>query len=224
MADKIVFASLCPEVEVFYTQRDAVLPYNVIQPHQIHSDKIAIIDHPRYTREELEGFDALITNLKECAIGVRTADCVPILLFDPQNMAIAAVHSGWKGTALRIAEKTITKMAEIYGSQPKDLRAFIGPSISPRRFQVGEEVINTFQAAGFPMDLVSYKHKEYRKKDLDSGWHIDLWKANEWLLNQSGVFEIIISRICTYDNLAFHSARRENNNKCGRIINSIKIL
>ena len=84
-------------VEAFTTRRDSVLPYPVIQPHQTHSANVAVIDRPDYSREELEGVDALVTNLKNVAIGVRTADCIPVLLYDPVSRCVGAAHSGWRG-------------------------------------------------------------------------------------------------------------------------------
>jgi copper oxidase (laccase) domain-containing protein len=75
-------------VEAFSTRRDSVLPYPVIQGHQVHGSRVAVIDRPDYTREELEGYDAFVTALPGVAIGVRTADCVPVLLHDPVRHAI----------------------------------------------------------------------------------------------------------------------------------------
>ena len=91
-------------VEAFYTEREAVLPYPVIQGHQVHGSRVAIVDRPGMTREELEGYDAFVTNLPGVAIGVRTADCVPVLLYDPVERVVAAVHAGWKGTVLHISK------------------------------------------------------------------------------------------------------------------------
>ena len=125
--------------EAFSTYRDSVLPYHVITGHQVHGSAVAIVDRPDLTREELEGIDALVTNKPGVAIGVRTADCVPVLLFDPEQRAVAAVHSGWKGTIQRIAEKAIFTMGRQFGSKASSLRAVIGPAIGPQSFQVGEE-------------------------------------------------------------------------------------
>lgn len=91
---------LGPGVEAFSTQRDALLPYPVIQGHQIHDCKVTIIDRPDVTQEDLLGYDAFVTNLPGVAIGVRTADCIPVLLYDPEKRVVAAVHAGWKGTVL----------------------------------------------------------------------------------------------------------------------------
>ena len=101
--DNLLNYNLGPGVEAFSTRRDSVLPYDVIQGHQVHGARIAVVDRPGLTREDLEGYDAFVTSLSGVAVGVRTADCVPILLYDERKRVVAAVHSGWKGTVQRIA-------------------------------------------------------------------------------------------------------------------------
>ena len=93
MFPTLLYYSLGPGVEAFTTRRDSMLPYPVIQGHQVHGSKVAIISRPGMIREELEGYDAFITNLPGVAIGVRTADCVPILIHDPRNNVIVVVSS-----------------------------------------------------------------------------------------------------------------------------------
>lgn len=211
--------------EAFSTEKDAELPYHVIQAHQTHTDRIAIITDPTTTREQLEGIDALITRLPNCAIGARTADCVPVLLYDPVRCIVAAVHSGWRGTVLKISQKTIHRMADEFGTQAQDLRAVIGPSIGMDAFQVGEEVVEAFRNAGFPLHLI-YKYREGETIPLYNGHHIDLWEANKWLLTEAGVNaeNIQIAGVCSYTHHdRFNSARWDKNNKTQRTINAIKL-
>lgn len=217
--------SLGAGAEAFSARRESVLPYPVIQGHQVHDCKIAIIDRPGMTREELEGYDAFITALPGVAIGVRTADCVPILLYDAGRRIVAAVHSGWKGTVLHIVQKTIDDMAAQFGCEPGDMRAVIGPSIGPDSFQVGPEVVAQFQAAGFEMDQIWSYRAQGDGTPMSGGHHIDLWRANRWLLERSGVKagNIQVSGIDTYTDGTFFSARREGT-KCGRIINSVRLV
>lgn len=216
---------LAPGVEAFTTKRDSVLPYPVIQGHQVHGSRIAIVDRPDLTREDLEGFDAFITDIPGIAIGVRTADCTPVLLYDPTHQVIAAVHSGWRGTVSKISRETIGLMGKAFGTRPSDIRAVIGPSIGPDSFQVGEEVVERFRDAGFPMDLVWSDHGPGNGSPMSGGHHIDLFKANRWLLEDCGVKPegIQVYGIDTYLDLSFYSARREGIG-CGRNINSIKLL
>ena len=111
-----------PGIEAFYTEREATLPYPVIQGHQVHGSRVAIVDRPGLTREELEGYDAFVTNLPGVAIGVRTADCVPVLLYDPVERVVAAVHAGWKGPVLHISEGVLEAMGQEFGSRPEKLK------------------------------------------------------------------------------------------------------
>ena len=225
MPQELLYFNLGPGVEAFTSRRDSVLPYPVIQGHQVHGSKVAIIDRPWMTREELEGYDAFITNLPGVAIGVRTADCVPILLYDPVRRVIAAVHSGWKGTVLKISQGVIDMMEEVFGTDPEDLRAVIGPCIGPDSFQVGEEVAEKFKDAGFPMSQIWSFRGPGDGTPMSGGHHIDLFQANEWLLQERGIRpgNIRVDAIDTYRDPTFFSARREGV-QCGRNINSIKIL
>ena len=225
MSDALLKYDLGAGVEAFSTQRDAVLPYPVIQGHQVHGSRVAVVDRPGMTREELEGYDAFLTNLPEVAIGVRTADCVPVLLYDPLRRAVAAIHAGWKGTVLHIPEVAIEAMKQAFGTRPADLKAVIGPAIGPDSFQVGEEVAEKFKAAGFPMDAIWSFHGPGDGTPMSGGHHIDLFEANRWLLAHAGVpaDAIQVCGIDTYTTAAYFSARREGV-ACGRIINAIRLI
>ena len=211
--------------EAFTSRRDSVLPYPVIQGHQVHDCKIAVIDRPGLTRQDLEGYDAFVTNLPGVAIGVRTADCVPVLLYDPVNRVVAAVHAGWKGTVLHISHKALEVMALKFGTVFSDIRAVIGPAIGPDSFQVGLEVAQKFKSAGFPMDDIWSFRGPGDGSPMSGGHHIDLFKANRWLLEQAGILHenIQVFGIDTFIDDTFYSARREGS-QCGRNINSIKLL
>lgn len=211
-------------VTAFSTQRNAVLPFKVVQGHQVHSDAIAEVSSPDTSREELEGYDAFITNVPGVAVGVRTADCIPVLLFDPVHKAVAAVHAGWKGTVLKIAAKTIRRMSERYGTIPEDLKAVIGPGIGPESFQVGQEVADAFTGAGFAAERVLSDRGPREDGSMRGGLHIDLWECNRITLEEAGVKSgnIFVSGIDTYAEDAFFSARREGT-ACGRIINAVML-
>lgn len=225
MFDGLLKYDLGEGVEAFSTQRDASLPYPVIQGHQIHESRVAVIDRPGMTREELEGYDAFITKLPGVAIGVRTADCVPVLLYDPEKRVVAAIHAGWKGTVLHISQCAINVMVQDFKCRPESIRAAIGPAIGPDSFQVGEEVASRFKEAGFPVDDIWSFRGPGDGRPMSGGHHIDLFKANRWLLEQAGILSENIHEcgIDTYTTEAFFSARREGV-ECGRIINAIMLV
>ena len=211
--------------EAFTTRRDSILPYPVIQGHQVHGDRIAVVDRPDMTREDLEGYDAFICALPGVAVGVRTADCVPVLIYDPVRRVVAAVHAGWKGTVLKIVEKAIAQMESGFGCRPGDLRAVIGPAIGPDSFQVGPEVVEKFRDAGFPMYAIWSDRGPGDGRPMSGGHHIDLFRANYWILEQCGVPPAGIQTyaIDTYTDHSFFSARREGT-ACGRNINAIRLV
>ena len=181
---------------------------HLVLPRQVHQVEIRNIDAKFMSLSKaercaaLEGIDAVMTNLPGVCIGVSTADCIPVLLYDTQRRIAAAVHAGWRGTVARIVEKSLIRMTEWYGTHPQDIVAQIGPGISLTSFEVGDEVYDTFQEAGFEMSLIS---KKYEK------WHIDLPQCNRLQLLECGVSEqnISLSSICTYQQHdTFFSARR----------------
>ena len=126
----LLIYDIAPEVTAFSPLRNAVLPMRVVQAHQVHGDRVAVVTSAHTTREELEGYDALVTDVPGVAIGARTADCIPVLMYDPVRRVVAAVHSGWKGTVLKIAAKTLAVMASKYGSHAADILAVIGRTAS----------------------------------------------------------------------------------------------
>ena len=219
---------IADDVMAFSLERDEALPFYVVQPHQVHGCVIREVTRPDTTRDELEGVDALVTDVPGVAISVRTADCIPVLLYDPVHKAVAAVHDGWRGTVQHLSCKVIDFMHERYGTEASDLKAVIGPGIGPESFQVGQEVVDAFSDSGFPMaEILADCGPKAPTADnpMAGGLHIDLWKANRWLLEEAGVLasNIQVVGICTYrNNHRFFSARREGT-KCGRIINCIKI-
>lgn len=217
--------SLGPGVEAFTSRRDSILPYPVVQGHQVHGCRVAVIDRPGLTRQDLEGYDAFVCDIPGIAIGVRTADCVPVLLYDAVLRVVAAVHSGWKGTVLKISQVTIDLMETQFGSHPADLRAVIGPAIGPDSFQVGAEVVEKFSEAGFPMPDIWADHGPGDGRPMSGGHHIDLFRANRWILEQAGVpaANIQVCAIDTFLDTSFFSARREGT-ACGRNINAIRMV
>lgn len=212
------------KVYAFSTARGEVPPCRVITAHQVHGTEVAVVTDPGTTREELEGYDALITNVKGCAIGIRTADCIPVLLYDPVHEAVAAIHSGWRGTLNRISQKTIFKMHDTFGTSPEDIKAVIGPGICRKCFQVGEEVVNYFKGNGIDIEPI-YSWDGPKKSGMKGGHHLDLIEETRLMLIETGVPEksIQLSGICTYEDENYYSARREGA-ACGRIINAIKLI
>ena len=113
---------------------------NLVLLNQIHSNKVKFVN--KNTKNRFIG-DGLVTNKKNLALGILTADCAPVLIFDPRNQNIAALHAGWKGAYKNIIKKTLNKLIE-KGSKMKDLIAVIGPCISVKNYEVKNDLLNKF--------------------------------------------------------------------------------
>lgn len=186
---------------------------HIIMPHQVHGTEVRRIDGPQ--QEVIEGVDAVMTDVPQLCIGVSTADCIPILLYDETHHAVCAVHAGWRGTVKRIVHAAIHAMHATYGTEPFQLKAVIGPGISLESFEVGDEVYQQFADAGFNMGQIARKY---------SKWHIDLPLCNRLQLEEWGVKDIYMSGICTYQQYKdYFSARRLGVNS-GRIFTGIMYL
>lgn len=122
---------------------------------QIHSDLVHIIEERDGQRNRSREGDALATRQPGVAVGILVADCFPILLADPDSGAVAAVHSGWRGTANRILRKTVERLRAAFGSRPARLLAAVGPGIRSCCFEVGIEVVSSFKESFAGADLAS---------------------------------------------------------------------
>ena len=164
---------------------------------QTHEDNIRIVSIADLGKgisvpNDIKNTDGLMTNIPGIPLITFYADCVPLFFLDKENKAIAVVHSGWKGTVLKIGAKTIRQMAEVYGTKPGECLVGIGPSIGPECFEVGQEVADQFaESLGTRSHII---------KPIENGkYTVDLWEANKLMLMEMGVPEnnITISGLCT---------------------------
>ena len=192
-------------------------------PRQVHGCKVLAIDSnfvalPHSEQlEALDGVDAIITNVPQVAIAVTTADCVPIVLFDPVHRAIAAIHAGWRGTAQNIVEHTVHTMSQLYATQPHEIHAGIGPCIGMEAYEVGDEVIEAMYRAGVDVDSVTVRNRNTHKM------HIDLAATNADMLLRCGVelMNIEVCGICTHHNSANFYSVRALGNETGRFLTGV---
>ena len=158
--------------------------------------------------------DGMITNVRGLVLATFYADCVPLYFADPVHHAVGLSHSGWRGTVRKIGAVTIKKMTEEYGSDPKDIRAAIGPSICQECYEVSEDVIEEFK------ESFDRKHWEklFYKKD-NGKYQLNLWMANRSILVEAGIPEANISmpNICTCCNPEFLFSHRASHGKRGNL-------
>jgi YfiH family protein len=209
-------------------------PWPLVQVKQIHSSIIhRVMEAPR---EPLTG-DGLITNTPGILLAIKTADCVPVLIVDVKRRAVGAFHAGWRGTVERIVEKGVGEMRRQFGSQPRDLRAAIGPCVRSCCYSVGPEVIAEFEsqfnyaddvfeevfdsnAIHIRYPLLFLNKRAPGHGDLGPEIHLNLVEANRRQLQDAGVRQEHISVIdgCTAcDTKKFFSHRAEFG-KTGRMM------
>jgi YfiH family protein len=189
----------------------------VVTVDQVHGENIVTVNDLNFRDVRNVHADALITDVPGIAIGVETADCVPVLLFDPMKSAVAAVHAGWKSTVKKIVQKAVHRMHEEFGSEPSRLIAAIGPAIGPECYEVDEPVMERVREAFSFWNEVSIS----RGKDR---WSLDLVKANKLELLQIGLAEQNVHALglctsCRRD--LFYSYRAEG--RTGRMLSVIMI-
>jgi len=152
--------------------------FTVVPTQQVHSDRIHFVDRPD---EAAPVGDALATDLSGVFLVIRTADCLPILLADEKRRVVAALHCGWRGTALRLAEKAAAALRARYGTEPSDLLAAFGPCIRKSCYEVGEDVRRRFEDEGLKLDGLT-PHPSRPDKYL-----LDLQAANRSQLLRAGL-------------------------------------
>jgi len=185
--------------------------------NQVHGENIVRIDELNIREARSVRADALMTDVHGIAVGVETADCVPVLLYDPVRPAVAAVHAGWRSTVKKIVQKAVNRMHEEFRSEPSRLIAAIGPAIGPECYEVDEPVIEPVQSAfSFWRDVSS-------PRGMDR-WSLDLVRANKLELLQIGLAEknIHTAGMCTSCRKdLFYSYRAEG--RTGRMLSVIML-
>lgn len=200
-----------------------IAPGRFILPRQVHGNGVAVIDENFLNmsadrrKDAVSLADALITDIREVCIGITTADCVPVLLYDPVKKVIAAIHAGWRGTVQHIVSVTVRDMVMRFGVSPADIFAAIGPSIGQEQFEVGDEVYEAFRDSYVDVDRLSMKHPGTGK------YHIDLWEANRIDLFDAGVpaEHIEIAGLCTRTHSDIFFSARDLGVKSGRFVSGI---
>ncbi|HSO87109.1 MAG TPA: peptidoglycan editing factor PgeF, partial [Draconibacterium sp.] len=202
---------------ILLAEKLMIKPEQLVFPRQTHTNCVAeILDIPE---TEIKETDALVTNKTGICLCVQTADCVPVLLFDPVNNVIAAVHAGWRGTVKKIVEVAVQKMVVKYSSSPKNIVGAIGPSISQEIYEVGEEVVEEVKKSIPNADILLHKNSSGK-------YHVNLWEANRQILLENGLHKknIEILGECSFtQNNKYFSARKEGMDT-GRMVSGIMIL
>lgn len=194
-------------------------PDHLVTPYQFHSAEVVVAEEP-WSRENAPRADAVVTARPGLAIGVSTADCVPVLLADRNAKIVGAAHAGWRGARAGVLEATISAMQRL-GASCSTITAAIGPAISQAAYEVGED---------FEQHFISENAKNGRffsRGEAAAQPHFDLTGYVAWRLRHAGIANIDDVEICTYaDEDRFFSYRRATHlaeNDYGRQISAILV-
>ena len=198
-------------------------PSQLARLHQVHGATVVVKRAgARHDPTELADADILITDDPELVVAIQTADCVPLLMADPKTSVVAAAHAGWRGLAARVPEAAVNALAQHFGTRPNDLVVAIGPSISAARYEVGEEVRERFEAAGFtPNRLRNW----FSAETCPAHWLFDGWQSARDQLEAAGVPSrgVHSAELCTSEHEESFSSYRRDGRKTGRMAAAIRV-
>lgn len=196
-----------------------VRPEDIVFSAQTHTTNVREVKEEDrgngYARDvRYTDVDGLVTNIPGICLATFYADCVPLYFVDPVKKAIGLSHSGWRGTVGKIGKCTIEKMTELYGSNPKDILAAVGPSICQDCYEVSEDVIDEFRE-NFAEE---YWDELFYKKE-NGKYQLNLWKANEIVFSEAGILpeHMAISNLCTCCNSELLFSHRASHGKRGNL-------
>jgi YfiH family protein len=190
-----------------------VAPDALVQVHQVHGREIV---------EVRDGFepsareaDVLVSTTRDRAIGVRVADCVPILLADDTGGTVAAIHAGWRGVAQRVAIAAVDHLRTRLGVRPARLVAALGPGIGPCCYQVGEDTREAFRAHGHSAALL----EQWFATTGPGRLHLDMWRAVRDQLEGAGMLptHIFTAELCTVMHPEVCFSYRRDGQQTGRM-------
>jgi hypothetical protein len=195
-----------------------VTPARLLLIKQVHRDRVAVARRDRAGEWVRPEADVIVSDDPSSAIGVRVADCVPVLLADRRIGVVGAAHAGWRGTVQDAAGAAVRAMTREFGSAPRDIVAAIGPSLGPCCGEVGDEVAEEFACAG-------HDGGRWFSYGPSRRLHVDLWSANRDQLIAAGVDpqHVHVARLCTKTHAdVFHSYRADGEANAGRMVGVIR--
>jgi hypothetical protein len=205
----------------------------LLRVEQVHGPNV-VVQRAGCQRGARARGDVLLSNDSTVAIAVQSADCVPMLLADSRTGSIAAAHAGWRGLALAVPVRTVTALVRDLDSRPPDLIAAIGPSIGACCYQVGSDVRETFQAAGFSEATLGRwfsiaPHRSARNPSMpaeprEGSWFLDLQAATADQLASAGVprRQIHVAGLCTASHAGAFCSYRRDGARTGRLAAAIR--
>jgi YfiH family protein len=194
-----------------------VAPERLLTLRQVHGAEVLIFDDNTKAALTLpQPYDAVITHKKRVALGIWTADCLPILMIDRSKKVIAAIHAGWRGIWHGVIERTVSEMEKAFESAPADILVGIGPGIGPCCYEVKEDVASLFQNSHDAAHRFIREREGRTYLDLSRAARLELTKAG---IPPANIEAIPLCTACRAD--LFFSFRRDK--KPGRQVSFIML-
>ncbi len=197
---------------------------NLVLSHQTHTSNILTVTEKDvgkgiFCERDYENIDGLVTNCKGVALVTQYADCTPLLFCDPVKKVIATSHAGWRGTVAEIGIKTVQRMRQEFGCDPKDIIAAIGPSICQSCYEVDMPLYNAFK------ELKSVDVNSIFKRVDETHFKLNLWQANRQMLVYAGIKQenIDVTDLCTCCNSEYLHSHRFTGGKRGTLAAIIEL-
>jgi YfiH family protein len=189
---------------------------------QVHGVHVAIARRGSGEAWPRPSADIILSDDPSVAIGVRVADCAPILLHDPVNHVVGAVHAGWRGAAAGAASAAVRAMENEFGTHAADLVAAIGPCLGRCCGEVGPEVVEAFRAGGAERASIA----AWFAPGHGDRWYLDLERANRDQLRMAGLNpdSIFASALCTKTNRELLHSYRGDGVAAGRMLGAIRVI
>ena len=193
---------------------------DIVCSDQTHTVNLRVVSHEDggkgiLTPKDYTDTDGLLTDEPGLVLATFYADCVPLYFVDTKNRAVALAHSGWRGTVARMGRCVTEKMKEVYGTDPADLVAAVGPSICQACYEVSEDV-----AEAFAQEFRGFGQSDEILIGRGGGkYQLDLWRANEIVLTEAGIpaGQIQVTDICTCHNSDYLFSHRASHGKRGNL-------
>ena len=196
-----------------------VRPDDMVLSKQTHTTNVRVVteeDRGKGIVKERDytDVDGLVTNIPGICLVTSYADCVPLYFVDPVRKVIGLSHSGWRGTVGKIGRKTVQLMQEKFSSDPADILAAVGPSVCMECYEVSSDVIDRFKES---FEEKFWEELFYEKPD--GKYQLDLWKANERILLETGIVpeHIAVTNVCTHCNSRILYSHRATGDKRGNL-------
>lgn len=186
------------EMRQLWCRQMAIDPGTLVTAHQVHGNAVGVVPRAKAGMGSAPGsglfgkFDSLVTNEPNVAVMMTHADCLAVILCDPQTRSVGVVHAGWRGTVANVSGCALQTMVADFAAGPEQILAFIGPGICSDCYAVGDEVIEGWRNSMPPDGERAISHP-------NGQWHFDIAEANRLQLRAAGVRDDAIERsqICT---------------------------